>query len=341
MAFVIPWRDQGRWIWEHLAPDRGACADLLYAAPEPNAYLDRWRLLPPYIAETVHLAHRRPDLGAYDVVFAWEMRSALATAALRRRMPPSRRPRFVAVGPILKGPLLRALPVVRGLLADADRIVCFARAECDTQSRLLRLPPERFVFVPTPWRADEPISEADGGFVLALGHSGRDYPTLLTAVRDLTVPVTIVAKTPGDLGGAAVPSNVTVRYNTGHHETNDLIAAATLHVIPLRDTDHSAGQTVLLRAMARGKAVVVTDTAGVRDYVRLGESAVTVPAGDAAALGAAIERLWRDAAERRRIGVAAARSVREEYGFDRFATRMVVIADELYTESGTPNGERQ
>lgn len=322
LGFAVPWPDEGSWLWEFLPP--GVSGDLLLAAPSPGTHK-----LPPYIGEWIHLARRGYDLSRYEVVFAWELRSALAVALLRRRVPRTRRPHFVAVGPILKGPLLRALPVVRHLLADADKIVCFSRAECDDNARLLRLPRDRFLFLPTPWRADEEISQKDDGFLLALGQSNRDYPTLLRAVRGTDLPVTIVAANPTALGGVEASPNVTVRYNTGHHETNELIARATLHCIPLHNTAYSSGQTVLLRAMARGKAVVVSNTPGVRDYVRNGETAVIVPPGDAGALCAALTHLWHDEGARRRIGQNGAKEVREEFGFARFTERLVSLAHDL------------
>lgn len=327
---MIPWRDLGCWVWAHLPADRYQ-ADLLFAAPEPGTRpAQPRRRLPPYLGEFVHLLARRPRLNAYDVIFTWELRSALATALLRR-LTRKRQARFVAVGPILKGGVLRALPLVRPLLGDADRIVCFASAECDEYARLLRLPRERFQFVPTPWLADEEETDQDDGFILALGHSNRDYPTLLEAVRGTNLPVTLVASDASALNGVEPPPNVCVRYNTGHHETNALIAGATLHAIPLHASSYSAGQTVLLRAMARGKATVVSDTSGVRDYTRDNETAVLVPPGDAAALRAALVRLWNDAPERRRIGHNAARVVRDEFGFPRFAHRLAAIAEELTT----------
>lgn len=326
LAFVLPWRDLGRWIWAHL-PEETFQTDLLFAAPEPGSAGARKRL-PPYLGEFVHLLARRPRLDAYDVVFTWELRSALATAALRR-LTGQRRAKFVPVGPIFKGGILKALPVVRRLLRDADRIVCFSTEECDANARLLGLPRERFQFVPTAWLADEEETDRDEGYILALGQSNRDYATLIEAARGTDLPITIVAGDAAALGGAEPPPNVRVRYNTRHAETNDLIAGATFHAIPLKSAGYSAGQTVLLRAMARGKAVVVSDIPGVRDYARNGETAILVPTGDAPALRAALLRLWNDDAERRRIGHNAARTVREEFGFPRFAERMAAIAEEL------------
>lgn len=326
LAAVIPWRDLGRWIWAHL-PEPGYAADLIFAAPEPETFWAR-RPLPPYLSEFAHLLRRCPDFDRYDVIFTWELRSALATA-LARRLRRQRKARWVALAPILKGAALRALPVIRRLLADADRIVCFSSGECDAYATLLRLPRERFVFLPLAWLDDEAETDEDGGFILALGHSNRDYPLLLEAVAGTDLPVTIVAADEDWRGGRTPPPNVTIRCNTGFVETNRLIAQATLHVIPLKPVGYSSGQTVLLRAMARGKAVVITDTMGVRDYVRENETAALVPPGDAAALRAALVRLWRDAGERKRLGGAAARAIREEFGFPRFAQSLAALAEEL------------
>ncbi|MES2464306.1 MAG: glycosyltransferase family 4 protein [Armatimonadota bacterium] len=261
-------------------------------------------------------------------MFAWELRTALAVALLRKLRTSNRRSGFVAVGPILKGPLLRILPLIRWLLGEADKIVCFSLAECEAQARLLGLPRERFVFLPTAWES-EPTAMDDEGYVLALGHSSRDYATLLEAVRGTDVPVIIAAKEAANLGGAILPPNVTGRYRTESEETNRLVGGARLHVIPLHDSAHSAGQSVLLRAMAKGKAVVVTDTAGVRDYVQDGETAVLVPAGDAMALRAALLRLWGNSEERQRIGKNAARIQRQDFSFPHFTRSLVAVAEEV------------
>jgi glycosyltransferase involved in cell wall biosynthesis len=322
LAFAIPWHDTGRWLWQYLPTDQYA-ADLLLCAPPAGK-----KRLPAYIGELLTLWRSRPNLAQYDVVFAWELRCAVAVALLRKCLPVVRRPVFVPVGPILKGKLLHALPLLRWLLADADRVVCFSRIECDRYAELLRLPRERFLFLPTPWRGDEAISDTEGGYILALGQSNRDYATLLKAVAGTDLPVVIVAGDESALGGVVPTPNVTVKYRTGHEETERLIHEATLHCIPLHDTDFSAGQTVLLRAMACGKAVVVSDTAGVRDYVESG-TAEKVPPGDSDALRVALTALWNDAPRRRAMGALAAQTVRSEFGFPRFAQRLAAIAEEL------------
>lgn len=212
LLFVIPWRDRGKWLWEHLPP--GFTGDLAFAAPEEDAkqhMARRPRRLPPYLGELLWLLQRRPRWTDYDVVFTWELRTALATALLLCSVPRARRPRWVAVGPIIKGDALRrTLPLIRWLFRDCAHVVCFSRAECARYAELLHLPAARFQFLPTPWLAAETVSHRDERYILALGQSNRDYPTLLQAVEGTALPVTLVAGSPASLGGIAAPPNVEV-----------------------------------------------------------------------------------------------------------------------------------
>ncbi len=323
LAFAIPWRDLGSWLFEHLPSEH--TGELLFAAPEPNADLTpRTRKLPPYLAEFFCLARRGYKLANYDVVFTWELRCALAVLFLRR-LQRIKTP-VIVVGPILKGRVLWALPLLRPLLADATKIVCFSSSERDEYASLLRLPSERFVFLPTPWAAPSDVPAlTDDGFALALGQSNRDYATLFRAVEGLTIPVTVVAADDTPFGGITPPSNVAVRFNTDHDTTNALIAAARLHLIPLHPTGFSSGQTVLLRAMAAKKACIVSRIPGVADYIEENQTAVLVPPHDEVALREALSRLWDDAPERERLGENAARAVAERFGFAGFVKHLLEL----------------
>ncbi|MCZ2108551.1 MAG: glycosyltransferase, partial [Dehalococcoidia bacterium] len=72
--------------------------------------------------------------------------------------------------------------------------------------------------------------------------------------------------------------------------------------------EYPAGQTVLLEAMALGKACVVTDTPGIREYVSDGVDAVLVPPRDPEALRSAVSALLADGTRRRELGAAARRT---------------------------------
>jgi glycosyltransferase involved in cell wall biosynthesis len=116
--------------------------------------------------------------------------------------------------------------------------------------------------------------------ICAAGLEFRDYPTLLSAVKDLDVNVHIAAgsapafylaatgsrrTTSADLPN--LPANVSVgRYD--YAGMRQLYSAARFVVIPLCQKDAPAGATVILEAMAMGKAVITTGTRGQTDVLR-------------------------------------------------------------------------
>lgn len=92
---------------------------------------------------------------------------------------------------------------------------------------------------------------------------------------------------------------------------------------------------VLIEAGATAVPVVTSDLPGCREAVVDGETGVLVPAGDPAALAAALERLVADGALRRRMGEAARRRV--EAHFDRRDVVRRTLA--LYRAAGVHGDE--
>jgi glycosyltransferase involved in cell wall biosynthesis len=77
--------------------------------------------------------------------------------------------------------------------------------------------------------------------------------------------------------------------------------------------------TTLLEAMAMGKAVVVTATAGLRDLFDDGLSALAVPPGDADAMREAVASLLASPRERARLGANARAAAEARFGLERYA----------------------
>jgi glycosyltransferase involved in cell wall biosynthesis len=78
-----------------------------------------------------------------------------------------------------------------------------------------------------------------------------------------------------------------------------------LVALAFAETTQPSGPTVLLDAMVEGKAIVVTDVGGTRDYADDDREALLVPPGDVGALEQALTRLWEDRSLRLRLGAAA------------------------------------
>ncbi len=99
----------------------------------------------------------------------------------------------------------------------------------------------------------------------------------------------------------------------------ELIASADILVLPSFIENLPLS---IIEAMASGVAVVATPVGAVPDIVRDGETGLLVRAGDVDALEAALTRLVRDRALRRRLGAAGLALHRERLDLAAFADTM-------------------
>jgi glycosyltransferase involved in cell wall biosynthesis len=82
-------------------------------------------------------------------------------------------------------------------------------------------------------------------------------------------------------------------------------------------SDSEGFSNALLEYMLRGCAAVATAVGGNREAIRHGETGLLVPAGDAAALAAAISSLAANSGERRRLARRAREEAAANYGWGR------------------------
>lgn len=149
-----------------------------------------------------------------------------------------------------------------------------------------------------------PAAPSPDGPVLSVGDDGgRDFDTLLAAFAGLDA--TLLLKSSWVLPDAAPPNVQAVRARLDAHAYRALFQQAPLVVVPLRPMVTASGVGTVLEAMAMGKALIVSDSPGIRDYVVHEETALIVPCGDAPAMRAAIKRLLREPDTRARLGAAA------------------------------------
>jgi hypothetical protein len=172
---------------------------------------------------------------------------------------------------------------------------------------------------------------ADDAGAFAIGNAGRDYTTLLDAWHGRSTGLEIVTRRLDP--NASYPPSVHVRDGIWHstkisdEDVRTMFQRARYVITPLVESSQPCGQSATLQAMACGKPVILTRTAGLWDSENLrdGENCLLVPPGDSAALGAAIDRLESDPEERRRIGANARRAVEEHFSSDRFAHELTEL----------------
>lgn len=298
------------WWWRHLAADRHLCnleyERLVYkglrcrdirTADLPAVFLMILRRLRSWERD-------------YDYVFTFECDLLGFGIAWWQSLLGRRRPRHVILQFIMRekqatlASRLKYL-LMRFMFSSVHRIIVSSSAELAYYRDVFRWPSGKLAFVPMHTAPEflerEPLRA--GNFVLAAGRSFRDYGTLAEAIRGTDIETVIVGGT-GTAALFAGIGNATVLEEIPEAELEDLMLAARAVVVPLQKRSISAGQIVVLQAMALGKLVIATETAGTADYIRHMHTGILVPVGDAAALRAALASS-EDAGSRERIGAAA------------------------------------
>lgn len=175
-----------------------------------------------------------------------------------------------------------------------------------------------------PIRAHPPAGRP---YLLSVGVEMRDYDLFFQAVRGLNVDVVVKASSAWMASarqgiGAAPPNARVITEHLSYAELRDLYAGAALVVAPLYDTPQAAGITTILEAMAMGKAVVATRSAGLPDVLVPGETGIVVEP-NAHALAAALQQLLDDPTRRQTLAEAGRRAVLETVTLEHHADRVV------------------
>jgi glycosyltransferase involved in cell wall biosynthesis len=120
----------------------------------------------------------------------------------------------------------------------------------------------------------------------------RDYETLIEAARLMPHIHFVVVARPYNLEGLEIPPNVAADTNLPVGQAMNILLYSRFMVFPLIHSEVPCGHVTIVAAMHLGKAFIVADSEGVRDYVCEGHNALTTPPRSPSALVPATERLW-------------------------------------------------
>ena len=177
--------------------------------------------------------------------------------------------------------------------------------------------------------------------ICAVGAEMRDYPTLIEALRGTElrchiaadharIPHRFRAVADRRVSVSAFPIPRDADVTTGRltlPELRDLYARSRFVAVPLVPSDSDNGVTVILEAMAMGKAVICSRTRGQVDVIQDGVTGIYVPIGDPAALRSAMLSLWNDPARARAMGSRARAWVEQHHTLEKFALSVRTAAE--------------
>lgn len=222
---------------------------------------------------------------------------ALSLMALVRWGVLPRPRRLVILGCFVHSPVVRGVVnrYLRLMRFDGLCFVAFSRGEAKNLVDQVGLPPE-CVLVHL-WRQDlggqvDADRVVDGGYVFSGGYSNRDYGLLLRALDGEPHRVVIVASGKNDVPVSGT-DQVIVHRDLPEADFETHLAACRLVVLPLRSSGEACGQSVLLRVLRNGKALIATRHESIEEYLGADYPGF-VPTEDKAALRAAVRRAMED-----------------------------------------------
>lgn len=229
-------------------------------------------------------------------------------------------------------------------LAGIDSIICRTTAHVQYLHSVMRLPMSKVLFVPET--CDSRFFSAEGSvvtgfdpparpptYIVAAGLEHRDYRTLIDAVQGLPIQLMIGAASPWSHAGfdagviAQLPDNVSVG-SFDRVQLRALYSNARFVVVPIKPTLRACGMNVILQAWSMGKAVITTETVGLRDYVIPEVNALTVAPYDVGGWRSAIVRLLAEPVTCSRLACAGRQQVELEWNLDTYLGNITSIVIE-------------
>ncbi len=226
---------------------------------------------------------------------------------------------------------------------NVDRFIVYSSLEKELYPAFFGIPPEKIDVVlwgvgAPPVSPEYPL--VDGDYACALGGNKRDYGTLLKAAElKPGIRLELVVR-PQTLKDFTLPPNVNVRVNLPLAETMNILKFSKFMALPLDGDLIPAGHVTLVSAQHLGKAMIITESKGVADYILPGVNALTCPPGDAECMAEKMELLWEDRKTRENLERGgknfATRHLSEEHVREHLARVIRELLDDSFPQSSFP-----
>lgn len=221
----------------------------------------------------------------------------------------------------------------RALLSRLQGIICHSEVEVERNGALFGCrATTRFIPLGLHVQGHEqpaPFLAPGASYALSAGRSGRDYRSLSQAFAGLDHPLRIVCDNKAATAGVVSAPNIRILDNCFGSSYLDQLRGADMVVVPLQVSDISAGQMVIIQAMALRKPIITTRTSTSGHYVRDGWNALEVDQGKPAAIAQAVQRLLADPALAAQLAAQGYQTFLASFSMPAFARAVVSTAQDL------------
>lgn len=220
------------------------------------------------------------------------------------------------------------------LLQRMDGIICHSEIEVTQYADEFGCP-QLLRFVPLGLnvqghQTDAAFRVPGSSYALSAGRSGRDYGTLCAAFSGINHPLRIICDNKAALAGAPLTPNIQILDHCFAAEYLEQLRGADIVVVPIAVDDISAGQMVIIQAMALRKPIVTTRTATIGHYVKHDWNGLLVESGNADDIQQNIRRLVADPALGQRLANNAYQTFLDSFSMPAFARAVVATAQALH-----------
>ncbi len=241
--------------------------------------------------------------------------------------------------------------VWRVLLLQVDRFIVHQH-DLHGYTQHYGIRPDRSTYVPFKVNIWEDLqaglfTPGDGGHLLCVGRSHRDFATFIKACEISGVPAMLARPSTANarLHGTALlkedlPANLKIVAEGDLYSWMQLIANCRALVLPISEKCISAaGASTMLDAMALGKPVIIADCPATRGVVSK-EQVALCPAGDPFALAVVMQQVFSDADLRERLGNAGRQFVSQLEGELRLHQAFISVLLSLVSGNEVTEDER-
>lgn len=177
-----------------------------------------------------------------------------------------------------------------------DKFTVYSNFEKTLYSKYFEIPIEKIDFLHLGLgRPKVTINKKQqGDYICAVGGEGRDYKTLIEVASTMPEIKFIIVARPKNLKNLKTPSNVKLLYNIPIDEVFNLIKHSKFAIVPLLHSEVPCGHITMVYTMHLGKAQIVTNSEGVRDYIKDDFNGLFYEAGNKEDLKEKIEKLYEN-----------------------------------------------
>jgi glycosyltransferase involved in cell wall biosynthesis len=217
------------------------------------------------------------------------------------------------------------------LLKQADKVICLSQSQIQSlKSRGLSKGQLESISFGIDLNFYQPLKLTDHKSIIAIGRdAGRDYGTLIEALKDHKETVTIVSRAK-NLLNLVIPTNFQIIEEKTPLETREYYEESMVSVVPSFAEESGlgsdcSGQTVILESMAYGRPVVATRRSWMKDYFTSGQDFLLVPPGEPVALQAAIYEVLGNSELRERLIANGRKLVETRYNSESMGNQIAQI----------------